>query len=79
MRTHRALCTIGRCQDGPVEHRADGKISKTTAILINAPRAISEHRALIKSTSEYRPTPKVAAKKPSAETITDFAEVSSAM
>ena len=44
----------------------------TAAMLISAPRAIRVHRELIISILEYKPTPKVAAKKDSALTIMDF-------
>ena len=58
---------------------ADGRIKITVNILIIAPRAIRLQRAEIISMSEYSPTPNVAAKNPSADTITELMEVESAI
>ena len=59
--------------------RNDGNITATTIILTIAPLDISEHKEPIISTLEYTPTPKVAAKKPSALTITYGIDVESAI
>ena len=50
----------------------DGRVKITDTMLISAPRAIRVHRELIISMLEYRPTPKVAAKKDKALTRIDF-------
>ena len=55
-----------------------GSIKATTRKLMIAPLASSTHRELIISMLEYKPTPKVAAKKLSALTNTDWMEPSSA-
>ena len=51
----------------------------TTIILMIAPLAISVQRAEIISMSEYIPTPNVAAKNPSADTITEVIDVENAI
>ena len=50
----------------------EGSIQITDTILISAPRAIRVQSELIMSILEYRPTPKVAAKKDNALTTMDF-------
>ena len=50
----------------------------THTMEISAPLDISTHRELIMSMLEYNPTPKVAAKNDSADTMMDFALVSTA-
>ena len=50
---------------------SEGKMRMTQAMEMSAPRDIKIHRDEMMSTLEYKPTPKVAAKKPRAETMTD--------
>ena len=57
----------------------DDKTKITTNMLMIAPRPIRVQRAEIISISEYSPTPKVAAKNPSAETIIDVTDDVSAI
>ena len=49
----------------------EGRIKSTQAMEMSAPRDIKIHSEEMMSTFEYMPTPKVAAKKPRAETMTD--------
>ena len=56
-----------------------GKIKITVNILITAPLAIRLHKDPMISTSEYKPTPNVAAKKPTALTMMEGMDVESAI
>ena len=54
-------------------------MNMTVTMEISAPRAISVHRELIISISEYSPTPKVAAKKLKADTRIEAIDVECAI
>ena len=51
----------------------------TDAMLMRAPRAMSMHMELMMSMSEYRATPKVAAKRPMPETMMEGTDVARAV